>query len=103
MNTRLSGRADQTLSRRKARDKAMILPLFGLILLTPPVAEVFHLEAKIAGVPFTLVYVFVIWALLIAGAAALARRLRDSEEISAGLPDGASRVTAGGQQQDPAA
>jgi hypothetical protein len=71
---------DQPLRHRKARDQALILPLVGLILLTPPVAGVFQLEAKIAGVPFAVIYLFVVWALLIAGAAVLSRRLRNGDE-----------------------
>ena len=80
MRSRLRDRTDQVLSHRKARDRAMILPLIGLILLTPPVGGIFHLGTKVAGVPFTLVYVFVVWALLIVGAMALSRRLRTDDE-----------------------
>jgi len=76
----MNDRADQDLRHRKTRDRALILPLVGLILLTPPVAGVFQLDAKIAGVPFTAIYLFAVWALLIAGAAALSRRLRDRNE-----------------------
>ena len=78
-----SDRADEPLRHRKTRDRALILPLAGLILLTPPVAGVFHLDAKIAGIPFTVVYLFAVWALLIAGAAALSRRLRDGDDPGA--------------------
>jgi hypothetical protein len=88
-------RADQPLRHRKARDRALILPLAGLVLLIPPVAGVFHIDAKIAGVPFTLVYLFAVWALLIAGAAALSRRLRDGGEP--GTPPEAQDAT---EQQD---
>ena len=83
MSAGAKGRADQPLRHRKARDRALILPLAGLILLIPPVAWAFHLDARIAGVPFTLVYLFAVWALLIAGAAALSRRLRDGGEPGA--------------------
>lgn len=70
-------RPDQPLLHRKARDRALILPLVGLILLTPPFAGIFQLDVKIAGVPFTVIYLFVVWAILIAGAAMLSRQLRD--------------------------
>ena len=86
----MKDRPDHPLRHRKARDRAMILPLVGLILLTPPVAGVFQLEAKIAGVPFTAIYLFAVWALLIAGAAALSRRLRDGNEPGP-APDHAER------------
>lgn len=86
MTASANDRADEPLRHRKTRDRALILPLAGLILLTPPVAGVFHLDAKIAGIPFTVVYLFAVWALLIAGAAALSRRLRDGDDPDA-LPE----------------
>ncbi len=86
MTTSANDRADEPLRHRKTRDRALILPLAGLILLTPPVAGIFHLDAKIAGIPFTVVYLFAVWALLIAGAAALSRRLRDGDDPGA-LPE----------------
>lgn len=72
-------RADQPLRYRKARDRALVLPLIGALLVTPPLAGIFEIEAKIGGVPFLLVYLFAVWAALIAGAAALARRLREAD------------------------
>jgi hypothetical protein len=95
VNTNNTDRSDQPLRHRKSRDQALILPLVGLILLTPPVAGIFQLDAKIAGVPFTAVYLFAVWALLIACAAALSRRLRDGGE-PAEAPDPA-------KQQNPVA
>jgi len=77
VNATPTDRSDQSLRHRKTRDRARILPLVGLILLTPPLAGIFQLDAKIAGVPFTAIYLFAVWALLIAGAAALSRQLRD--------------------------
>jgi hypothetical protein len=74
---------DPPLDRRKIRDQALILPLVGLILLTPPVAGIFELDVRIAGVPFTLLYLFTVWAMLIAGALWLSRRLRDGANGSA--------------------
>ncbi len=76
-------RPDQPLRQRKARDRALILPLVGLILIMPPVAAIFQLDARIGGVPFLLVYLFAVWAALIAGAAGLARRLRDIDAAGA--------------------
>jgi hypothetical protein len=62
------------------RDRALILPLVGLLLLTPPLLNVFELDASLAGVPVTLIYVFSVWAGLILAAAALARPLAETEE-----------------------
>lgn len=53
-----------------------------MALLLPPIVGISSIDLKLGGVPTPLVFVFVIWALLIAGAAALARPLRDSAEIT---------------------
>lgn len=76
-------RPDQPLRQRKARDRALILPLVGLMLLMPPIAAIFQLDARVGGVPFLLVYLFAVWAALITGAAGLARRLRDIDAAGA--------------------
>lgn len=88
----MSRRPHQPLRHRKARDRALILPLMGAFLFTPPVAGIFQLEMKIGGVPFLLIYLFAIWAALIAGAAALSGRLRETD--AAGQDEGGS----GGEQ-----
>lgn len=56
---------ERELRARKARDAALILPLIGLLLLTPPFAQVFANDSRILGVPTVVVYVFSIWAALI--------------------------------------
>lgn len=68
--------SDRPLRDRKTRDRALILPLVGLILLMPPFASIFRIDGTVGGVPITLVYVFAVWVVLIAGAATLSRRLR---------------------------
>lgn len=84
-------RTDQPLRYRKARDRALILPVIGAILLLPPVARIFELDVRIGGVPLLAVYVFAVWAALIVGAAALSRRLGGPEpaadDAEAGKPD----------------
>jgi len=62
----------------KARDRALILPIIGLILLVPPVATLFRLELRIAGIPLVAYYLFAVWTLLIVAAAWLAPRLHDA-------------------------
>jgi len=69
-------RAGQHRRDRKTRDRALILLLIGLALVMPPVAGVFHLDTKLGGIPVTLIYLFVVWALLILGALRLAGALR---------------------------
>ena len=73
-------RADLQLRRRKARDRSLVLLLIGIVMLLPPGAALFQLDARLFGTPFTLVYVFFVWGGLILGAAILARRLQDSDE-----------------------
>ena len=41
----------------------------------PPLAGIFEIEARIFGLPATLLYLFVVWAVLIVGTALLSRRL----------------------------
>ena len=71
---------DRPAGHHKARDRALVMPLIGLILLTPPVAGIFDIDARIGGVPATLVYIFAVWALLVVAGAAAARRLRGTDE-----------------------
>ena len=64
----------------KVRDHAFLLPVIGLIFLIPPVADIFQLDIRITGIPFTALYLFTLWALLIIGAWLLARKLRAEAE-----------------------
>ncbi len=70
---------DRDLRARKARDAALILPLMGLLLLTPPFAQVFANESRIFGVPTVVAYVFAIWAALIFVALRLSALLSSDE------------------------
>ncbi|MEM7178818.1 MAG: hypothetical protein AAGD47_10385 [Pseudomonadota bacterium] len=74
--------ADLALKARKIRDTAMIMPLFGLMVLTPPIANLFAVSGRILGVPVIVAYIFAVWALLILGAALLARRLWRSGDLT---------------------
>ena len=73
-------RAEQEIRRRKARDRSMALAIVGLALILPPFAGLFQLEGRIANLPATLVYLFVVWGGLILGAALLSRRLDDGDD-----------------------
>ena len=63
-------------SDRKDSDRSFILTLVGALLLTPPLAGIFQLDFRVLGIPFTGLYLFVVWAALIAGTLLLSRRLR---------------------------
>jgi len=81
MSLRNDGTRDNPFSNRKARDRAFILLIVGLALLVPPVARIFQLDLRLAGIPFTALYLFVVWGLLIAGTAALSKRLKEDATI----------------------
>lgn len=74
--------ADLALKARKIRDGAMIMPLFGLMVLTPPIANLFAVSGRLFGVPIIVTYIFAVWAVLILGAALLARRLRRTGDVT---------------------
>lgn len=73
-----SSDSERPLSDRRFSDRALILPLVGLLLLLPPLAGLFQLDIRVFGIPFTGLYLFAVWGALIAGAAMLARRLQNS-------------------------
>ncbi|KAA5605933.1 hypothetical protein F1188_07870 [Roseospira marina] len=60
---------------RRWRDLAMLLPAFGTLLWMPPVVGLTASGGAIWGVPAIVVYLFGVWALLIALAALVAVRL----------------------------
>ena len=80
---------------RKIIERAMILPLVALILLIPPLASIFEIDARPFGIPFTLLYLFVIWGILIFSTYKLSRRLQQLDDKSAELegPQEADRDT----------
>jgi len=98
MNSPDPAQTDQPVRYDKVRDRALVLPLLGILLLVSPLAGISQLDAKPFGVPFTLIYLFSVWAVLIAGACALARRLRDGD--AAISPPDAPDPTAGAVAAD---
>lgn len=53
---------------QRARDAAIILPLFGLALIAPPFVNLFVGGRSLLGVPLLAVYLFAVWAALILAA-----------------------------------
>lgn len=53
----------------------LVLTVAGFLLLVPPLVQLFNHDARIAGVPQIVVYLFGIWMALILGTVALARHL----------------------------
>lgn len=75
----MTGSTEPGPARRKVRDRSIALVVAGTALLMPPLVGVSLIDGTIAGMPVPLVYVSVVWAALIAVAAALARPLQHSE------------------------
>ncbi len=63
--------AERAFRRRRRQDAALVLPLFGIIMLLTPVFGLFSRDTLIFGAPLPFVYVFSVWFLLIV----LARRM----------------------------
>jgi len=72
-------REDGDQSARKTREAALIVPVLGFLLLTPPFAQVFSIDSSVLGVPTIVVYVFSVWIGLIVIAFWLSKRLSRSE------------------------
>lgn len=72
----------QRSASRRAHSAAVLLPLFGVFLLLPPFVTLFATSARPFGVPLIVLYLFGVWALLVAGAALLARRLHADEPLA---------------------
>lgn len=71
--------ARRVILTRKARDAAFALPVIGAVLILPPVARVFDIDAEIAGVPLVVAYIFVIWIVLIGVARHVSRLVAATE------------------------
>lgn len=70
---------DRAFRDARARDGALLLPLAGLLLFSPPLISLFASEARVFGAPVAVVYLFATWAALVAVAFALSRRLGGGE------------------------
>lgn len=63
------------MERRKLESAALFLTLMGAMLIMPPLALVFQIERRLFGIPFEVIYLFLVWAGLVAGAFWLGRHL----------------------------
>lgn len=94
MSADSDGRHDDPFSTRKTRDRAFILLIVGLAFLVPPIADMFQLDLRVAGIPFTALYLFLVWGLLITGAAVLSKSLKEdaAAEDDAEISDGTEKT-----------
>ena len=75
--------AARTRDYGTATSAAAALPFLGLFLLMPPVITLFAKGAGVGGLPLIVIYLFGVWAALIACTALLALRLRPGPAASA--------------------
>lgn len=66
---------------RKARDRALVLTVAGIVFLMPPVAAIFLVHGTLFGIPLPLVYIFAVWLLLVAGALLLKPGLQAAHDL----------------------
>lgn len=68
------------LPSRRLNDMAVVAPILGFVLLTPPVIRLFATDGSLFGAPVILIYLFAVWFGMILVAAILSRRLARSEK-----------------------
>lgn len=65
----------KTRRSRKKREVALILPVIGIILLLTPILKSFTISNEASPLTSTLLFIFGVWAVLIAAAFILSRAL----------------------------
>jgi hypothetical protein len=75
------------MERRKLESAALFLTLFGAMLILPPLALLFQLERRFLGIPAEVIYLFLCWVALVAGAFWLSRRLPREPEAEPASED----------------
>ena len=65
--------------QRRLETTALVLPVFGAILIVPPFLGVFNLPVTLFGMPIVAIYLFSVWTGLIVATAVISRRLGRDE------------------------
>ena len=76
---RVSRRTEQREEARR-RDLALVLPGLGLLMLLPPLMNLFTRRVLLWEIPLEVIYLFTVWALLIVGAAVFSHRVRPGRD-----------------------
>lgn len=71
---------DPAARQSRSKEAALVIPLFGLFLLLPPLLSLFEGASTIFGIPVLYVYVFGVWFGLVIAGMWLARRLEAEEQ-----------------------
>lgn len=80
MTPRAPDLAERAFRRRRRQDAALVLPIFGVVLLVSPVFGIFTKDITIAGIPLPILYVFSVWITLILLAKRMSRLLTKGDE-----------------------
>lgn len=64
-------------------DRAVVVTIFGLFALMPPILTIFDREVAVFGIPLLHLYCFGLWLLLIVASAWISAQLRDADRESA--------------------
>lgn len=67
---------------KRAENAALALPVFGALLMVPPLLSVFNVPEKLFGIPLVALYLFTLWIALIAAAMLLFRRRTEEQDNS---------------------
>ncbi|RUM99868.1 hypothetical protein EET67_03005 [Pseudaminobacter arsenicus] len=78
----------KTEDRRKHEHAAFVLPVFGALLLLPPLIDLFSAAPRLAGIPVKIVYLFLVWIVLIVGAVTISSRMPGPEKKPLDLSPG---------------
>jgi len=80
--------------RSEREDVALLVPFFGVVLLMPPLLNLFEGRRMPFGVPVEVLYLFGVWLLVIVGAILLSRRRQFREAAPKALAENVSPLPA---------
>jgi hypothetical protein len=63
------------VDRGKLESAALLLTIAGVLLIMPPLVQLFQWQTRFFGVPIEVIYLFLIWAAMVIGARGLAQRM----------------------------
>ena len=78
---------------RKLEHAALVVPIFGAVLIVPPVINIFLYPIHFAGAPLIVAYLFAVWVGLIMATALMSRHMKDHtppeprNTVPAAVPD----------------
>lgn len=73
---------------RKHEHAAFVLPVFGALLLLPPLIDLFGAAPRLAGIPVKIAYLFMVWIVLVVGAVIISSRMPGLEKKPLDPPPG---------------